>query len=60
MTQRNVLPIASVPCAEYNRPVELLHLERRSQEPPATIPIELPGYKAAPLQASGPLNPRPV
>jgi hypothetical protein len=27
MTQRNVLPIASIPCGGYNRPIELPHLE---------------------------------
>ena len=27
ITQHNVLPIASVPCGGYNRPIELPHLE---------------------------------
>jgi hypothetical protein len=50
MTQRNILPIASVPGGGYNRPIELPHLET---VPGAARwqPIELPGYKAAPLQA---------
>jgi hypothetical protein len=50
MTQRNVLPIASIPCGGYNRPIELPHLETF---PGAACyqPIELPCYKAAPLQA---------
>src|ERR1700678_1682624 len=59
MTQRNVLPIASVPGGGYNRPIELPHLETF---PGAACyrPIELPCYKAAPLQAFGPLNPQRV
>ena len=56
MTQCNVLPFASIPCGGYNRRIELPHLETF---PGAACcqPIELPGYKAAPLQAFGPLNP---
>jgi hypothetical protein len=56
MTQRNVLPIASIPAAGYNRPIELPHLETF---PGAACyqPIELPGYKAAPRQAFGPKIP---
>jgi hypothetical protein len=59
ITQRNVLPIASIRCGVYNRPIELPHLETF---PGAACwqPIELPCYKAAPLQAFGPLNPRRV
>ena len=55
ITQRNVLPIASIPCGGYNRPIELPQLETF---PGAACyqPIELPGYKAAPLQAFGSLN----
>ena len=46
MTQRNVLPIASIPWGGYNQPIELPHLETfpgaaRYQ------PIELPSCKAA-------------
>jgi len=59
MTQRNVLPIASIPCGRYNGP-QNCHISRRSREPPAYQPIELPSYKAAPLQAFGPLNPQRV
>jgi len=57
MTQRKVLPIASIRCGGYNRPIELPHFETF---PGAACyqPIELPSYKAAPLQAFGPLNPR--
>jgi hypothetical protein len=59
MTQRKVLPSASVPHAEYSRPVELPHLETF---PGAACyqPVELPGYKAAPLQTFGPLHPQRV
>ena len=59
ITQRNVLPISSVPWGGYNRTIELPHLETF---PGAACyqPIELPGYKAAPLQAFAPLNTRPV
>jgi hypothetical protein len=57
MTQRKVLPIASIRSGGYNRPIELPHSETF---PGAACyqPIELPSYKAAPLQAFGPLNPR--
>ncbi|HEY4813618.1 MAG TPA: hypothetical protein VIH58_03025 [Chthoniobacterales bacterium] len=50
MTQRNGLTIASIPWGGYNRPIELPHLETF---PGAACyqPIELPGYKAAPLRA---------
>jgi hypothetical protein len=46
ITQRYVLPIASIPCGGYNRPIELPHLETF---PGAACyqPIELPCYKAA-------------
>ena len=56
MTQRNVLPIASIPRGRYNRPIELPHLETY---PGAACyqPIELPRYKAAPLQAFLPAQP---
>jgi hypothetical protein len=56
-TQRDFLPIASVPWGGYNRPIELPHLETF---PGAACyqPIELPYYKAAPLQAFGPFNTR--
>jgi hypothetical protein len=59
MTQRDVLPIASIPCGGSNWPIELPHLETF---PGAACwqPIELPGYKAAPLQAFDPLNTRRV
>ena len=59
MTQRNVLPIASVLGGGYHRPTELPHHETF---PGAACyqPIELPCYKAAPLQAFGPLNPQRV
>jgi hypothetical protein len=53
------LPIASVRRGGYNRPIELPYLETF----PGTAccqPIELPCYKAAPLQAFSPLNPRRV
>ena len=52
MTRRQVLPIASVPCGEYKRPIELPHLETF---PGAACyqPIDLPRCKAAPLQAFG-------
>jgi hypothetical protein len=45
MTQRNVLPIASVPCGEYKRPIELPHLETFPGAA-CSQPIELPGYPA--------------
>jgi hypothetical protein len=59
MTQRKVLPIASIPGGGSNRPIELPHFETF---PGAACcqPIELPSYKAAPLQAFGPLNTRRV
>jgi hypothetical protein len=48
MTQRNVLPIASSPCGDYNRPIELPHLE--------TFPGAacLPTHRAALLQSGSP------
>jgi len=48
MNRRNVLPIASVPCGGYNRPIELLHLE--------TFPGAacLPTHRAAGLQSGSP------
>ena len=48
MTQRNVLPIASVPFGGYNRPIELPHLE--------TFPGAacLPSHRAAMLQSGLP------
>jgi hypothetical protein len=59
ITQRNVLPIASVLGGGSNRPIELPHLETL---PGAACyqPIELLSCKAAPLQALGPLNPQRV
>ena len=59
ITQRNVLPVASIPCGGYDRPIELPHLETF---PGAACyqPIELSCYQAAPLQAFAPLNPRRV
>ena len=55
MTQRNVCPSRLFRAADANRPIELPHLETF---PGAACyqPIELPCYKAAPLQAFGPLN----
>ena len=48
MTQRNVLPIASIPYGAYNRPIELPHLE--------TFPGAacLPTHRAAVLQSGSP------
>jgi hypothetical protein len=48
MTQRNVLPIASVPWGGYNRHIELPHLE--------TFPGAacLPTHRAARLQSGSP------
>jgi hypothetical protein len=46
MTQRNVLPIASIPCGGYNQPIELPYLETFPGGA-CYQPIELPGYKAA-------------
>jgi hypothetical protein len=47
-TQRSVLPIASIPCGGYNRPIELPHLE--------TFPGAacLPTHRAAKLQSGSP------
>jgi hypothetical protein len=59
MTHRGVLPITSVPCGGYKRPIELPHLETF---PGAACcqPIKLPSYKAAPLQAFGSTSTRGV
>jgi hypothetical protein len=46
MTQRKVLPIASIPGGGYNRPIELPNLEM-FRGAACYQPIELPGYKAA-------------
>jgi hypothetical protein len=51
ITQRNVLPITSIPCGGYNRPIELPHLETFSGAA-CCLATELPTYKAAPLQAA--------
>jgi hypothetical protein len=50
MTQRNVLPIAPVPCGGYNRRIELPNLETFPGESPAYQPIELRCYPAAARQ----------
>src|ERR1700677_776700 len=50
--QRYVLPSAAVPGGGYNRAYRNCYTLRRSREPPAYQPIELPSYKAAPLQSS--------
>src|SRR5271156_6823978 len=47
-SQRNVLPIASIPCGGYNRPIEMPHLE--------TFPgaARLPTHRAAMLKSGSP------
>jgi hypothetical protein len=59
MTQRKVLPIASIPCGGYNRPIELPHLETfpgAACLPPHRAAMLSRGRETAPLQAFGPLN----
>ena len=52
-TQRSVCPSLLFRVA-HTTAQNNCHTSRRSREPPAYQPIELPSYKAAPLQAFGP------